>query len=360
MRAGVEEARPAARARRGRSTPGPVLVASVGVTHTEIAAVSEERGPARPVAERRYPTGGYEGLADLARAFLDESELEVEAACFSLPCLVSRGGARLDAPPWHIDEAGLARNLAVRRVWLLNDMVAAATAIPLLEPAELGLVKDGEPAEGGAIVLLVPGERLSVGLLVHDADAASGYRALPSAANRAVAAPMTPGHLELLRGLWHGFEHASFEHVPSQASIHGLYEFLRDAGGVAESAQLAAALPSARDRTRIVLDAACDRFDPDPLSRSALDLYLQILGAQTANVALTVLATGGIYLAGRLARRLRNELVSPAFLEPLLWAGMASEPLERVPVFVARRDLVLLGAAHEALRRCKGGPGPAS
>ena len=83
----------------------------------------------------------------------------------------------------------------------------------------------------------------------------------------------------------------------------------------------------------------------------ALELYLQILGAHAANLALTVLASGGIYLAGKLARRLRHELVSAAFLEPLLRAGMASEPLERVPVYVLRRDVALLGAANEGLRR---------
>src|SRR5262249_47740074 len=84
----------------------------------------------------------------------------------------------------------------------------------------------------------------------------------------------------------------------------------------------------------------------------------QILGAHAANLALTVLASGGIYLAGKLARRLRHELVSAAFLEPLLRAGMASEPLERVPVYVLRRDVALLGAAHERLRRwTAGGPG---
>src|SRR5262249_59116713 len=102
--------------------------------------------------------------------------------------------------------------------------------------------------------------------------------------------------------------------------------------------RLGAALSSARDGTRAGVEAACDRVQFDPLARCALELYLQILGAHAANLALTVLASGGISLAGKLARRLRHELVSAAFLEPLLRAGMASEPLERVPVFVLRRD----------------------
>jgi len=163
---------------------------------------------------------------------------------------------------------------------------------------------------------------------------------------------MTRSELELVHHLWHGFEHPSFEHAPSAMSIPDLYAFLVDQDRLVESAYLAATLPSARDRTRAIVEAACDRVDFDPLARCALDLYLQILGAQVANLALTLLASGGIYLAGKLARLLRHELVSAAFLEPLLRAGMASEALERVPVFVLRRDVALLGAAHEGLRRC--------
>ena len=330
-----------------------MLVADVGPLHTCLAALSCDDGADRPVAERRYPTGGHQSLAPIARAFLLEAELEVETACISLPCLVTRGTATLDDPAWRLDEGELARQLAVRRVWLLNNLVATATAIPLLPRADFHRVKDGEPAEGGPIVVLVPGERLTVALLTPDDTTPSGYRAHPSAGGQAAAAPMTPVELELMCRLWHDFEHPSFEHVPSAVGISRLYDFLRDRDPLVESPFLATMLPSARDRTRVILDAACDRVQLDPLARSTLDLYLEILGMQTANLALTLLATGGIYLAGKLARRLRHELVSPAFLEPLLRAGMASPPLERLPVFVLRREVALLGAAHVGLHRSR-------
>ena len=367
MRFGIDESPRSGRvrhalsngARSGRDRPPKlVLVADVGRVHTHLAAVSGEDGTVRPVAERKYPTGGYQAIAPMARAFLLETELEVEAACISLPCMVTRGAAQLDDPPWQLNEGELARQLAVQNVWLLHDTVATATAIPLLPRAELHRVKDGEPIEGGPIVVLVPGERLSVGLLMPDSAAASGYRAHPSAGGHIATSPMTPVELDLMRQLWHSFEEPSFEHVPSAVSIPQLYDFLRDRDPLLESPDLAALLPTARDRTRIIVDAACNRVELDPLARSALDLYLQILGAQAANLALTVLATGGIYLAGKLARRLRQELVSPAFLEPLLRAGMASQPLEQLPVFALRRDVALLGAAHEGLHRSRALPLP--
>lgn len=360
MHFGVDESRRSARARCARSngaTAGPdrptrlLLAADVGRLHTDLAIVSCGHSTITFVAERRYPTGGHPGLADMARAFMVETELEVEAACVSVQCPVTRGEARLAEPKWQLNEAELGRLLAVERVWLLDHVVATASAIPTLPPAQLHRVKDGEPTDGGTIVLLIPGERLGVGLLVPDLTAASGYRAHPSAGGFAAAAPMTPAELELVHHLWHGCEHPSLERAPSAMSIPEIYEFLADRDRLIESPHLAATLPSARDRTRAIVEAACDRVEFDPLARCALELYLQILGAHAANLALTVLASGGIYLAGKLARRLRHELVSAAFLEPLLRAGMASEPLERVPVFVLRRDVALLGAAHEGLSR---------
>jgi len=357
---GIDDSRRPARARCAHSngaTAGPdpprrlLLAADVGRLHTDLAIVSGGQSTVTFVAERRFPTGSHPGLAEMARAFMVDAELEVEAACVSVQCPVTGGKARLDEPRWQLHEAELGRLLSVQRVWLLDHVVATASAIPTLPPAQLHRVKDGEALDGGTIVLLIPGERLGVGLLVPDVTAASGYRAHPSAGGYAAAAPMTPAELELVHHLWHGCEHPSFEHAPSAMSIPEIYEFLVDRDRLVESSHLAATLPAARDRTRAIVEAACDRVEFDPLARFALELYLQILGAHAANLALTVLASGGIYLAGKLARRLRHELVSAAFLEPLLRAGMASEPLERVPVYVLRRDVALLGAANEGLRR---------
>src|SRR5262249_38533951 len=263
MRVGIDESRRPARfhcARSNGETAGPdpprelLLAADVGSIHTGLAIVSGEQGTIRFVAERRYPTGGHRDLADMARALMMETELEVEAACVSVPCSVTRGEARLDDPRWQLDEAELGRLLAVERVWLLNHVVATASAIPTLAPAQLHRVKDGEPAEGGTIVLLVPGERLGVSVLVPDCTAASGYRPPPSAGGCAAAAPMTPAELELLHHLWRGGEHPSFDHAPSAMSIPDLYEFLVDRDRLVESPHLASTLPSARNRTRAIVD----------------------------------------------------------------------------------------------------------
>src|SRR5215475_7443282 len=261
MHFGIDQSRRPARARCTRSnggTAGPdrpsrlMLAADVGRTHTDLAIVSGCESAIRFVAERRYPTGSHGGLAEMARAFLVEAELGVEAACVSVQCTVTNGKATLDEPRWQLDEAELGRLLAVGGAWLLDHVVATASAVPMLPPAQLHRVKDGEPAAGGTILLLIPGERLGVGWLAPDVAAASGYRAHPSAGGYAAAAPMTRAELELVHHLWHGFEHPSFEHAPSAMSIPDLYAFLIDQDRLVESAYLAAALPSARNRTRAI------------------------------------------------------------------------------------------------------------
>src|SRR5207237_1262557 len=84
--------------------------------------------------------------------------------------------------------------------------------------------------------------------------------------------------------------------------------------------------------TRPILEAALDPVEPDPLARATLQLFLQILGTEAANLALKMLATGGVYLAGGIAQALRDALRTSPFIDAFTGAGRFSPMLERVPV----------------------------
>jgi glucokinase len=324
-----------------------LLAGDVGGTKVDLAVVSVERGPRQPLAKRRYASTAHVGLAEMARAFLDEVSMEVEAACLDVAGPVIGGEAQLTNLPWEISEASLASALALKKVWLLNDLVATASAIPLLGPDEVQPVKDGQPMPGGTIGVLAPGTGLGEAFLTREAD---GYRAHASEGGHAAFAPTDELELELLRDLWQRFDHVSFERVASGVGIPNLYDFLRDRRGESESARLAAELDSATDPTRPILEAALDPAEPDPLARATLVLFLQILGTEAANLALKMLATGGIYLAGGIAQALRDALPTSPFSRAFTRAGRFSPMLERVPVMVVLGEVALLGAASEGLR----------
>ena len=89
----------------------------------------------------------------------------------------------------------------------------------------------------------------------------------------------------------------------------------------------------------------------DRLADRALDLFCELLGAQAGNLALTVIATGGVYLAGGIAPRIVERLKTGPFLAAFRDKGRMSELLARVPVHViVNPNVGLLGAAAVAAR----------
>jgi len=327
---------------------GPLLLAGdVGGTKTDLAVVSTVGGPRQPLAKRRYPSADYPGLAEMSREFLDGAGLKVQAASFDVAGPVLHGAAQLTNLTWRLDEASLASALGVERVWLMNDLVATASAIPLLHADELHQVKGGQAAEGGAIAVLAPGTGLGEAFLTLTEG---GYQAHPSEGGHGAFAPTNELEIELLRTLWKEFDHVSYERVASGVGIPNLYEFLRDRRGIAESQELAREIAATEDRTRPMVQAGVR--GEDPLAVATLNLFLHILGSEATNLALKVLSTGGLYLAGGIAQALRQQLSTDTFLDAFVRAGRFGPMLEQVPINVIMGpEVALLGAASEGLRR---------
>jgi glucokinase len=335
---------------QGGTGQGQLLLAGdVGGTKTDLAIVSTATGPRETLAKRRYPSAGYPGLAEMSREFLAESRLPVQAACFDVAGPVFNGTATLTNLRWQLEESSLAEALGVERVWLINDLVAIGSAIPLLQPEELHEVKGGQAASGGAIAVLAPGTGLGEAFLMPQGD---GYQAHASEGGHGAFAPTSELEIELLRSLWKEFDHVSYERVASGVGIPNLYAFLRDQHGLTESAELARELGATDDDTRPILQAALRDSDPDPLAAATLELFLRILGTEATNLALKVLSTGGIYLAGGIAQALRKQLSTDAFLDAFVRAGRFGPMLEQMPIQVIMGpEVALLGAAGEGLRR---------
>jgi glucokinase len=78
-------------------------------------------------------------------------------------------------------------------------------------------------------------------------------------------------------------------------------------------------------------------------------MFSSLYGAQAGNLALQLMATGGVYLGGGIAPSILPILSEGPFLESFLSKGRFREYLSRVPVKVILDDkAALLGAAHFA------------
>jgi glucokinase len=200
----------------------------------------------------------------------------------------------------------------------------------------------GVAVPGGAIAVVAPGTGLGEAFLVHDGI---HLRAHPSEGGHCDFGPVDAEQVELLGWCASRFDHVSYERVCSGIGLPNLYAFVCESGRATSSADVRAALAAARDHTPIICEEAL-RAEPDPACAAAVSLFVRILAQESGNLALRVLGTGGVYLAGGLPRRLRRRLDPTVFADAFRRKGRLGELLASVPVSLVTADRVaLLGAA---------------
>lgn len=330
-----------------------LLAADIGGTKTDLGVYALGSGPRAPLATGRLPSTDYDGIVPLARAFLEANGLRVDYACFDVAGPVVDGRAKLTNLPWQLDEAALARALGVKAVWLLNDLAATAAAVPHLDAADIVTLNAGQPVAGGTIAVIAPGTGLGEAFLTWDGNR---YRAYPSEGGHASFGPATPDEAALYLYVRERFGHVSYERVCSGIGMVNLYAFHRDRRAAVESPSIAARLAAApeQERARVIIDGALDPARPDPLCAATLASFVAILGTETANLMLTTLSTGGVYIAGGIPARILTTLQAGDFLARLQDKGRMKTVVARMPVHVVTLPQVaLLGAASHGLEQIR-------
>ncbi len=307
-----------------------LLAGDIGGTKTDLALFSPERGPGAPLAEATFPSARYLSLEALVQEFLGRARSPVSEACFGVAGPVINGQSRITNLPWVIDEGRLCEALHLTSVRLLNDLDAIAHAIPTLQPADFDTLHAGGAVSGGAIAVIAPGTGLGEAFLTWDGR---HYRAHPSEGGHADFAPSNALELEMLRYFQQRLGHVSYEHVCSGRGLPNIYAYLKTTGYAEEPGWLVDELAAAADPTPVIIKGALnDR--PCPLCVLTLDTFASILAAEAGNLALKVLATGGVYLGGGLPRRILSVLKDERFVQAFRRKGRLADVLDRVPVHV--------------------------
>lgn len=319
-----------------------LLAGDIGGTKTLLALYTAADGARSPVAEAEFHSADYPGLDVMAREFMAGARREATHACFDVAGPVVGGRAHLTNLPWDVEEASLAQALGLQRVSLLNDLKAVAYAVPRLGPDDLHTLHAGKPEPHGPIAVVAPGTGLGEAFLVWDGAA---YLPCSSEGGHASFAPMGPRQVALLQHLTQRFGAVSWERVLSGPGIANIYDFLRDADPSREAADLAAALAKAPDRTPLISAAGLADASGETLAGEALALFVAILGDEAGNMALKVLATGGVYLAGGIPAHILPRLTDGRFMEAFLNKGRMADLLRSMPVHVVTTRAALLGAA---------------
>ena len=322
-----------------------ILAGDIGGTKTALALYSPDTGPRRPLAQTTFPSGDYASLEDIVRTFITNQDARVSRASFGVAGPVVGDRAQVTNLPWLVDTQTLSDALGGVSVRLLNDLAAIANAIPFLQPSDLATLNRGQPENHGAVAIIAPGTGLGEAYMLWEG---ARYRPHASEGGHVDFGPTIPLEVELLNYLLPRFDHVSYERVCSGIGIPNLYAFLKDSGNAFEPDWLSLRFAEAVDPNPVIMQAAMEQHTE--ICVKTLELFVSILGNEAGNLALKVLATGGVYLGGGISLRVLSKLQEPAFMQSFFRKGRFSDLLTRVPVHVILHPQVaLLGVACHAL-----------
>jgi glucokinase len=329
-----------------------ILAGDVGGTKVHLALYNFAGGRLSSVRDQKFPAHEFATLDDVVKTFLAQDKGQVQqiaAACFGCPGPVRDGRLKLTNLPWTLDARDLQKSLGIEHIFLINDLEANGYGIPELAPEMIHTLLTGDAQSVGHRGLVSAGTGLGEALLIWDAKTRQ-HLPLPSEGGHCDFAPRNEQEIALLQYLRRTLKgRVSFERVVSGIGIKNVYSFLRDDVKMEEPKWLKERILS-EDPNAVI--GQCAEDGSSEICAETLRIFVSSFGAESGNVALKVLAMGGIYLGGGIAPKILKTMGNGEFAKAFLDKGRLSPLLESVPVRVILDDTcALLGAAAYAEAR---------
>jgi glucokinase len=302
-----------------------------------------------------FASAEHSGLDAVVDKFLEEArkalgpETKPQRACFGVAGPVDNDTSKVTNLPWFIDARKLEQRLKFPRVSLLNDFQAAALGVTVLGSQHLVPLGGGPRNPTGPCVVAGAGTGLGEAFLVWS-PGENRYQVIPSEGGHVDFTPRTALESGLFHYLSGRYGRVSFERVLSGAGIADIFNFLSTEPScrplVLEETRTAMVT---EDPAAVITRQAL--AGKDPVCVIAVNIFASVLGGLAGNLALTMLATGGVFIAGGIAPRIAPVLEKGPFRESFEAKGRMQPLVAKIPAFlVIERDLGLLGAVVQASR----------
>ena len=323
-----------------------ILAGDIGGTNARLAYFQPQNGHLNLVSERVYPSREHSEFGEIVTQFLKDSGSRPEVACFGIAGPVRDGRVETSNLPWVIEQSRLAKQISLPSTWLINDLEASAWGIGALNPGDLVPLNRVSGHGSGNQAVIAAGTGLGQAGLYWDG---SHHQVFACEGGHCDFAPQGELQIELLRYLAARFEHVSYERILSGPGLVNVYDFLRDQGKEKETPEFAAELKNG-DAAAAISRAAID--GTSSLAVQALDLFIDVYGAEASNLALKTMATGGLFLSGGISPKILSKLQGPRFMQAFVHKGRLRPLVESIPVQVVTNEKAgLLGAARCAAVR---------
>jgi glucokinase len=324
-----------------------ILAGDIGGTKCNLAFYEIDGKTHRKIVDRRYESRDFPVFDEVISRFLFDSRAEmkdaganaIEAAGFGVAGPVIDRRVKATNLPWIVDASALSTQLGTRHVLLLNDLEATGYSLAHMAPSELSTLNRGVPSPQSTQAVLAAGTGLGEAVLFWDGRQ---HLVASTEGGHADFAPRTEQEIEFLRYMKKRHEFVSVELILSGRGFHTIHSFL-DASVIHPSFE-APEPDAAPEITRLALSGEC------PICVQTLDLWVNIYGAEAGNLALKVLARGGVWIAGGIAVKIRKKMEDGAFFRAFCEKEKFASLLAQIPIqMVLNEEAPLIGAMAQAI-----------
>jgi glucokinase len=321
-----------------------ILAGDIGGTNTRLAILEVVKGHFNFLAQETFASREEPSLESALRKFLSSTTHSITRACLGVAGPVREGRCEATNLPWVIDSREIARQLKLPGVGLINDLEASAYGIAALEARDFEVLNQGTRDAQGNRAVVSAGTGLGEAVLFWDGRE---HRPFASEGGHADFAPRNHLEMDLLDYLLKRHSRVSVERMISGQGLVNIYQFLKDTGRAEEPTWLVDQMRH-KDPPVVITENALG--GKSSLCVEALHLFVSLYGAEAGNMALKVMATGGVYLGGGIAPKIIEKLRDPVFMNAFTAKGRMRPLLQAIPVRVILNPKVaLLGAARYAM-----------
>ena len=315
-----------------------VLAADIGGTKTHLALCLIKKGKCIIEKDYKYASKEWDSFEDVVLDFSETAKLP-ERLCIAFPGPVVDGKAQAANLHWKLDSKVMSKKLKIPSVSLINDLEANAFGLGALGKEDVETIYWGNDNPIGNVAVISPGTGLGEAGLYFDGK---DLHPFATEGGHCDFGPRSIMDMEILQYLQSKHDHVSWERVLSGPGIYTIYRFLRDIQ---------------KRETPFWLEKNVNEGDPAAaiskganencaICKETLELFTRFLAIESANLALKIKSTGGLFVGGGIIPKIWNEDLKNVFLEHFFPVGRLQSLIQEIPIhIILNPKTALLGAA---------------
>jgi glucokinase len=315
-----------------------VLAADIGGTKTHLALCLVKNGKCIIEKDYKYASKEWDSFEDVVLDFSETTKLP-DRMCVAFPGPVVDGKAQAANLHWKLDCKVMSKKLKIPNVSLINDLEANAYGISALNNEDVATIYNGKDKPVGNVAVISPGTGLGEAGLFWDG---AHLHPFATEGGHCDFGPRSIMDTEILQYLQSKHDHVSWERVLSGPGIHTIYRFLRDVKKRETPFWLEKNISDGDPAAEISKGA----LDSCAICDETLEQFVRFLAIESANLALKLKSTGGLFIGGGIIPKIWNEGFKQVFLEHFFPVGRLQPLIQEIPIhIILNSKTALLGAA---------------